>query len=192
MPYNDYYEFENRQNTENGQENQAGSVTADAPAQQLWAGGFENNFYSGPPYAQPHSSKSKKPGRAVFAVLLTLACVIGSAVFGFGGAYAANSLNASGYLGYGSYGGSVVLYQSVSTGSGMTEKMTIEDVAANVKYSVVEITTETVSTSRFMGQFISTGAGSGVIVSKDGYIVTNNHVVEGAQTIKVRDRKSVV
>ena len=36
-----------------------------------------------------------------------------------------------------------------------------------------------------MQQQLRQGAGSGVIVSTDGYIVTNNHVVEGADKIQV-------
>jgi Do/DeqQ family serine protease len=32
---------------------------------------------------------------------------------------------------------------------------------------------------------IQMGSGSGVIVSKDGYIVTNNHVIEGAQKVQI-------
>ena len=37
-----------------------------------------------------------------------------------------------------------------------------------------------------MQQYISEGAGSGVILSEDGYIATNNHVIEGARKITVR------
>ena len=51
--------------------------------------------------------------------------------------------------------------------------------------SVVEITTESVQTGSFMQQYVTTGAGSGVIISEDGYIVTNNHVIDGATKITV-------
>ncbi len=54
-----------------------------------------------------------------------------------------------------------------------------------VSASVVEITTEIVQTSLW-GQYISSGAGSGVIIEKSGVIVTNYHVIEGAKTVKVR------
>ena len=37
-------------------------------------------------------------------------------------------------------------------------------------------------------QYVSSGAGSGVILTQDGYIVTNHHVIEGATSILVRTR----
>lgn len=62
----------------------------------------------------------------------------------------------------------------------------IEEVVAKVKDSVVEITTETTSYDSFYGQYVSQAAGSGVIITEDGYILTNNHVIEDASSINVR------
>ena len=57
------------------------------------------------------------------------------------------------------------------------------DVVELVSASVVEITT---SETLRNGLVYSSGAGSGVIVTENGIIITNNHVVEGATEISVR------
>ncbi len=69
----------------------------------------------------------------------------------------------------------------ISTTSGLS----VAEVAAATANSVVEITTESVQTGMFIGQYIASGAGSGVILSSDGYIVTNNHVIDGANKITI-------
>lgn len=58
-------------------------------------------------------------------------------------------------------------------------------VVHRVADSVVEITTETIVRSEWIGQYVTSGAGSGVIVSADGFIITNNHVIENADSIVV-------
>jgi S1-C subfamily serine protease len=65
-----------------------------------------------------------------------------------------------------------------------TEESTIIKVVERVRPAVVNIDTESQVQTVF-GVFPRQGAGSGVIVSPDGYIMTNNHVVSGAQQIKV-------
>lgn len=67
-----------------------------------------------------------------------------------------------------------------------TKPTNIQEVTAKVKDAVVEITTETTEYDSFYGQYVSQAAGSGVIISEDGYILTNNHVIDGASTITVR------
>jgi serine protease Do len=57
-------------------------------------------------------------------------------------------------------------------------------VVAEVMPSVVSVTTETVVSS-FFGQSTEYVAGSGILIDDEGYIVTNNHVVENAQSIYV-------
>ncbi len=61
----------------------------------------------------------------------------------------------------------------------------IADVVAEVKPSVVAITTEVVTFDFFNRPFTQQGAGSGWILDENGIIVTNNHVVKDASSITV-------
>jgi serine protease Do len=61
----------------------------------------------------------------------------------------------------------------------------IADVVALVKPSVVAINTEFTSYDIFNRPFTQQAAGSGWIIDEDGLIVTNNHVVENADSVTV-------
>ena len=91
---------------------------------------------------------------------------------------------------------STIVYQStdnsnvssvVADGS-YGNSFTITDAVTKAAPSVVEIKTESELTSynMFGGTYLAEAAGSGVILSEDGYIITNHHVIEDASTIKVK------
>jgi putative serine protease PepD len=61
----------------------------------------------------------------------------------------------------------------------------IETAAAKILPSVVNVAIQKTTVGPF-GSRTSSGNGSGIIVSADGYVLTNNHVVDGADRILVR------
>ena len=143
------------------------------------------------PPKQPPKKKKKFNGKRVArsAVALLLA-----AAMGFAGGFVGAKFGGS---------GKVVIQQvapsstadsasgsdsSITAASSSGSSLTTEQVADLVSPSVVVITTEQVVYSQWSwyGQNqVESGAGSGVIISSDGYILTCAHVVDGASTITV-------
>ncbi|MBR0415159.1 MAG: trypsin-like peptidase domain-containing protein [Clostridia bacterium] len=150
-----------------------------APQPQYRAG----NVPPAPP-APPAKKPKKKMGKAA-KIALGLAAVF---VVGLCGGIVGTKLTKS--VSGGS--GDAVIYQSDTKTSSETDSTgsakaanTVESVANNTAASVVEVKTSYVQKGSFFGDYVTSGAGSGVIISKDGYVVTNNHVIADAQDITV-------
>lgn len=157
------------------------------------------NVYNSQPYgtAPNHSAnakppKTKKPkkqrkpiSRGGIAIALAVTMVF-SCGLGFGGGYFANKVNTS-------TSGSLNITKTSNSGTTTTASSTstansTSEIVKKTADSVVEISTESVVTGSFAQQYVQQGAGSGVIISQDGYILTNNHVINGANSVKVRLR----
>lgn len=79
-----------------------------------------------------------------------------------------------------------VVLQKVAVSGEESSGAPAVEVAKAISPTVVSITTEKMTVNHFwFGPQISGGAGSGVIISEDGYILTCAHVVSGANSIQV-------
>jgi S1-C subfamily serine protease len=76
---------------------------------------------------------------------------------------------------------------NAATGSASTASLTtaIRQVVQEVKPAVVQITNEQAAPDQFGGVAVPAGVGSGVIYDTQGHILTNDHVVAGAQQLQV-------
>lgn len=149
----------------------------------------QTGFGEVPPMSQkPHTPKNKKHSRGLALGLcgVAAACLLfaGGAVVGnmaFGG----NANSDSGTSASTSDSAPTLQINSKpesdssnsSDNYDTVDGMAGEDIYKKVNPSVVSVISTTSE---------GTGSGSGVIMSKDGYIITNNHVVDGAQSVSVQ------
>lgn len=150
-------------------------------------------------YTPPQPPKEKTPKKPLAAGAVIAICAAVSLGFGIIGGVAGTaikdnitaSITQSGDITTETKGdGTTVIYKSVTLkdedGNDIEGRLSVGEVAEMASASVVEITTEAVTTGNFMMQYVTEGAGSGVIISEDGYIVTNHHVIADATKISVR------
>lgn len=125
-------------------------------------------------------AKKKKHGGRIVALIL--ACAVVSGLCGFGGASLyRRSVKQSTTMQQSNREAVTVAVKKVDG----QKLMTPAEVYAATVNSVVSINSTSRSTN-FFGQSVPTASsGSGFVISADGYIVTNEHVVSGATEVKV-------
>lgn len=149
----------------------------------------QTGFGEVPPMSQkPHTPKNKKHSRGLALGL----CGVAAACLLFAGGAVVGNMAFGGHANSGS-GASASTSDSAPTlqinskpesdssnssdNYDTVDGMAGEDIYKKVNPSVVSVISTTSE---------GTGSGSGVIMSKDGYIITNNHVVDGAQSVSVQ------
>ncbi len=199
--YGGYYYNQQNVNRQNPYQQNQGYYS-----QQQYTGGY----YAQPSQYAPEKKSKKKSGKALVA-LLVVGCIVLSTAFGVCGALITSRIidntqtmvnpnvsdNDNGLIGdkepakdsaaaKPNTNPSVIIRNENVDNTARFSDNPVVNAAAIARDSVVEITTETVQTSTFYGQYVTQGAGSGVIITEDGYIITCAHVIDGATNVIVR------
>ncbi len=138
--------------------------------------------YENLPHMKAKKVKEKKPPVFITrkAFIITMICCM---IFTSG-------LTVGGMMLFGNGSGGMGSSKEISATNYTLAKATgaeksVEEIIAQNENAVVEIKTESVATDSWLQNYVTEGAGSGVIVDTDGYIMTCNHVIDGASSITV-------
>jgi len=146
-------------------------------------------------FKEKKAKKNKGLTRGFVSAAVT-ACILFSGAAGFSGTYLANGIsngqskaipaNSTAVLASGDEDS--VIYKPTVAAEDIENiySNAITAVAAKAADSVVSISTETTAKDSFYGQYVTGGAGSGVIITENGYILTCAHVIDGASNISVK------
>lgn len=179
--YSNYYGTNQTANSYNSY----GTQSYNSPYSTQYGANQNSNIQKVNNSKAPKPKKEKKPVTRGALVAILIISIIFSGALGIGGGFVAAR-----YFNDGNITINKAVSDSGNQGSATasrnnTGSLSTSEIVSKTANSVVEITTETVTTGSFFQQYVAQGAGSGVIISKDGYILTNNHVIDSANTVKV-------
>ena len=155
--------------------------------QQTYAYSFDGQQ----PSQQPQQPQKKKGGKAGKIAALLLACALVGGGSGFGAAALMQKNTASAAQPAAASSEASVMLESKRQAAALTvasvdtgKALSASEIYAQNVNSTVGITTS-ITTNYFGYQTTAAAAGSGFILTQDGYILTNYHVVESSSTITV-------
>lgn len=167
--------FSNVGYTENSEPEPQPQPTVERKPDYGYASDYNKYFSANP----KHNNAFKKAGNKKYGIGVVITSIILAAVIGA----VASSLVLMRFGGFENSESDVVLPQNNSTTTINVEKTAsniVEAVAEKVTPSVVGIRTTSSYNNFFYGSTESTGEGSGIIYTSDGYIITNYHVIGDA------------
>lgn len=157
-----------------GYENTYGSTGASDYTQA--GAGRGRTEYSG---KRPKKQKETKYVTRKAFVIALICCMLGTSALTVGGYTLATQMGVGNTT-------KTVSATNYTLAKATGSEKTVEEIIAMNENAVVEIRTESVTQDMWMQNYVTQGAGSGVIVDTKGYILTCNHVIEGSSKVTVR------